>query len=104
MGRFKKKNLLQTVAALIRANDSIGKAASADEQEATAVLTECQKAAIQMGNLLEAMGERYVPLVRLLEDYCENVYQMSMSFSDEIPLASREKEIRKLYKIGRAHV
>lgn len=101
MGRFKKKNLLQIAAALISANDSMGKAASADVQEAAAVLTECQKAAIQMGNLLEAMGEGYVPLVKLLEDYCENVYQMSICFSDEIPLASREKEIRKLYKRNR---
>lgn len=101
MGRFRKKDLLQNITALIKANDSISKAASADVQGATAVLTECQKAAIRMGNLLETMGDKFIPLVKLLEDYCENVYQMSVSFSDEIPLASREREIRKLYKRNR---
>ncbi len=104
LDRFRKRGLLQTVAALIRANDSMGRAAAADPQEATEVLAKCQKAAIQMGTVLESMGEEHIQLVRLLEDYCENIYQMSVSFSDEVSLALREKDIRKLSKKNRRHL
>ena len=104
LDRFRKRGLLQTVAALIRANDYMGRAAAADPQEATEVLAKCQKAAIQMGTVLESMGEEHIQLVRLLEDYCENIYQMSVSFSDEVSLALREKDIRKLSKKNRRHL
>lgn len=98
MERYRKKDLLQIVAALIQANDTVNKAVSSSGQELSAVLAKCQEAAIGMGNHIEALGDRYAPIVKILEDYCENIYQLSRIVSDEILPAVKEKEGRKLHK------
>lgn len=84
MKRHEKTEMLQTVAMLLKANDSImrfrTKNACGSIMDA---FSQCQESAIVLGNHLEALGEVSEPLVHKLEEYCENIYQMSVGFVDE---------------------
>lgn len=95
MERYKKKEILQAIDTLVKANDSIVKAASKNRTEAMEALEQCQESAIQIGTFLEKFDEKYVHAVSILEDYCENIYQMSISISDENKCRKLSKKIRK---------
>lgn len=45
------------------------------------ILQDCQNAAIQVGETLESDAENALPIVRLLEEYCENVYIIAQEMS-----------------------
>ena len=92
MERYRKKDLLQKVAALTEANEKIaGRKTEPELAGAIGELIQCQETAIQIGTYLEAAAGGYPFLVGLLEDYCETIYQMSISLED----ANRR---RKLFK------
>lgn len=95
MERYKKKDMLQTVDTLLRANDAVVKSAASNPQGASEALMQCQESAITLGNAIETYGEEYTPLVRILEDYCENLYQMNENLPDE---ALRRKMAKKIQK------
>ena len=96
MKRYKKKDLLQIVSALIKVNDSISRAASsAVLYEVAEEFANCQESAISLGNHLETFGSDYTYLVNILEDYCENVYQMSVNIQDGNLCRKLSKKIRK---------
>lgn len=80
--RCRKKGILSMAAAMAQANDSI-RMATRNPQSLTELLVQCQNDAMQIGASLEALDKGYASIVRLLEDYCENIYQISVSLSDE---------------------
>ena len=112
MERYKKKDMLQTVDMLMKANDAVTKSAVSNSQGAAEVLMQCQEAAIALGTYMEKMGEDYTHLVQILENYCENIYQINVNLSDKnfCQKVSKkiQKQLTKLYygikydKIGRA--
>lgn len=93
--RYKKKELLESVSTLMKANDTIVKSIQADPGGVAEVLAACQESAILIGNYIESLDEKYAYLVRLLEDYCENIFQMSEAVPDEIQCRKIAKKIRK---------
>lgn len=93
--RYKKKELLENVSTLIRANDTIVKAIKASPDSVEGALASCQEAAILMGIYIESLDEKYAYLVRLLEDYCENIFRMSEAAPDEIQCRKTAKKIQK---------
>lgn len=74
---------MAAAAVLGTANDALLGGKHKDLQGLTEMLVQCQDVAIQIGNSLEEMGEQYAPVVHLLEDYCENIYRMSISLTEE---------------------
>ncbi len=95
MERYKKKDMLQAVDMLMKANDAVTKSAVSNSQGAAEVLIQCQEAAIALGTYIEKMGEDYTHLVQILEDYCENIYQINVNLSDENLCRKVSKKIQK---------
>ena len=95
MERCKKKDILSLLNAMMEANSSVIKALPAAPGELTDVFAQCQDAALQIGAHLEAFGEQYRPMVTILEDYCEEVYQMSIATLDGNACRKLSKKIRK---------
>ncbi len=95
MERYRKKDMLQTVDTLLKANDAVMKTALSNPQGASEALVQCQESAIVLGTYIDTLGETYAHLVHLLEDYCENIYQMSESLSDENVCRKTAKKIKK---------
>lgn len=95
MERYKKKDMLQTVDMLIRANDAVTRTAASNQQGAREALVQCQESAIVLGTYIDTLGEEYAPLVGMLEDYCENIYQMSENLTDENLCRKLSKKIQK---------
>ena len=97
MKRYRKKDLLETVSAWIQVNDSITRSASSTAPfEAAEELEKCQQEAIDLGSYLEAIRDLdCTPMVGILEDYCENIYQMSVNIQDENLCRKLSKKIRK---------
>ncbi len=93
--RYRKKDILNLAATLMKANDSVFRAGGQDSQKLTEMLIQCQEAALQIGTSLESFGEKYAPIVELLENYCENLYQMSIHLSDETQCRKLSKKVRK---------
>ncbi len=96
MKQCKKKDILSLVKTMIEANDSVIKVLPAPPEKVTDVFVQCQDAALQIGTYLEIFGETYRSLVLMLEDYCEKIYQMSISTWDEYRCRKQAKKIRKL--------
>lgn len=96
MKRYKKKDLLQIVSTLVQVNDSITRTASTVLFEVEEEFAKCQEAAIDLGNYLETRSDMdYTPMVSILEDYCENIYQMGVNIQDENLCRKLAKKIRK---------
>ena len=87
--------MLQTVDTLLNANDAIARAARTNARGAEEALGQCQESAIVLGTYIDTLGEKYANLVHILEDYCENIYQMSESLSDENVCRKISKKIQK---------
>lgn len=95
MRRYKKKELLETVEMLVEANEVIGRLCKSNTERALEILGQCQESAILLGNLIESKGNGYAELIGILEDYCENIYQMSIAVSDEEQIRKLSKKIQK---------
>ena len=95
MERCRKKDILSLIHTMMEANESVVKALPADPQKLNDVFIQCQDAAIQIGTQLESFGDKYAPIVNILEDYCEKVYQMSIVTSDGNACRKLSKKIRK---------
>lgn len=91
---YKKKELLETVSMLMRANDTIVKSVKANPEDVSKALVSCQESAIIMGNDIESRDDKYAGLVRLLEDYCENIFQISETIPDEVRCRKIAKKIQ----------
>ena len=95
MERYKKKDMLQAVDTLLKANDTIVKTAVSNPQGAAEALVQCQESAIVLGTYIDTLDEKFAPLVHTLEEYCENIYQMSEGLSDENLCRKISKKIQK---------
>lgn len=97
MKRYRKKDLLQIVSTLVQVNESVtGTVSLPDRIEAEEEFAKCQQAAIDLGSFLESQSDMdYTSMVRILEDYCENIYQVSVSLQDENLCRKLSKKIRK---------
>ena len=95
MERYRKKDMLQTVYMLLKANDAVARTAASNPQGAAEVLMQCQEAAIVLGTHLEEMDGQYASLVQILEDYCENIYQINENLPDENLCRKVSKKIQK---------
>lgn len=95
MDRYKKKDMLQTVDTLLKANDAIVRTAMSNPQGAAGALVQCQETAITLGTYIDTLDEKFEPLVHTLEDYCENIYQMSENLPDENLCRKYAKKIQK---------
>lgn len=96
MKRYKKKDLLQIVSVLVQVNDSIARAAETTVLFEVEEFAKCQEAAINLGSYLETRDDMdYTPMIRILEDYCENIYQMGINIQDENQCRKLAKKIRK---------
>lgn len=95
MEKYRKKDMLQTVDTLLNANDAIVRTVRANPQGVAEALVQCQESAITLGNCLETFGETYARLVQILEEYCENIYQMSENLSDGNVCRKLSKKIQK---------
>ncbi len=95
MERFKKKDILSLINTMREANESVAKALPAAPEKTTDVFAQCQDAAFRIGTYLETFGEQYRSMVAILEDYCENLYQMSLVTLDKTASRKLWKKIRK---------
>ncbi len=95
MERYRKRDMLQTVDTLLRANDAIVKTAGSNPKGVAEALVQCQESAIALGTYIDTLDEKFAPLVHTLEDYCENIYQMSGRLSDENACRKVSKKIQK---------
>ena len=94
MSGLKKKDMLETIQLLEEANAELNKNVS--HPDVSEILTQCQESALLIGNHLEtgyseSMQGTIESLVSILEDYCENIYQISTELSNE-------KFVRKVLK------
>ena len=96
MERYKKKEILDAIGTLEKANDSIIRTNNrATQTDVIDALSQCQETAIFLGNYFETLGEEIIFFVRILEDYCENLYQMSLVLSDGNQCRKLSKRIQK---------
>lgn len=87
--------MLQMADTLLYANDAIAKTVRSNPQGAAEALAQCQESAIALGTYIDTLGEKHANLVHILEEYCENIYQMSESLSDENVCRKISKKIQK---------
>lgn len=95
MEKLKKKDILSLVNTMIKANESVAKALPAASEKVADVFAQCQYVALQIGTQLENFGEQYRSIVTILEDYCENIYQLSLVTLDGNACRKLWKKIRK---------
>lgn len=96
MERYKKKEILDAIGTLEKANDSIIRTNNrATQTDVIDALSQCQETAIFLGNYFETLGEEIISFVKILEDYCENLYQMSIVLSDSNQCRKLSKRIQK---------
>lgn len=83
MRKFLKNNILEIFQTMYEAHSSIKKLIdSRDFDSVNIILEDCQNAAVQIGTSIESSeGEGFVT-VKLLEEYCEAVFEVSQSLSD----------------------
>lgn len=95
MKRYRKRELLEMITSLEEANSYIEKTINRESSLLIELLALCQKMAISMGDHLEAQGEKGCALMKILEDYCENLFQMSCVLADPMRCKRLGKRIKK---------
>ncbi|MDD3415223.1 MAG: hypothetical protein PHY47_14630 [Lachnospiraceae bacterium] len=79
---YKKKELLQLVDVLDKANQLFWEKDNDQILSMDEVLIEDQNAAIEIGNYLETLPLNMQSTVHILEAYCENIYNQSINLHD----------------------
>ena len=93
MGKYKKKELLKTVALMEEANLTISNMEPNYSSAIIDTLIQCQEAALQLGNYLETLNRREDFMISLLEEYCESLYLMSQSLNNRAQYTKYSKVI-----------
>lgn len=78
---------------LKKANKAMKNINPGQQKEVIDMLGQCQDAALEMGNYLETKGEAGERLVEILEEYCESLYQQSVSLNSAKQCRSLSKKI-----------
>lgn len=95
MRKAQKAQLLEILQTLREAHKTIKKYIGKCEIKAACMLLgECQRSAIEIGEVIEASEGEECPAVRALEDYCEELYQISEGIPKEV---SAQKAAKRLY-------
>ena len=65
---------------------------------ALCILEDCQQGAIKLGNMIEASEGEGVPVISLLEDYCELIYQIyeQLKSKESVNVNKNYKNLRRL--------
>lgn len=97
MRGFEKKEMLEMIDFLDNANSMIVKnQGMLLSSELTGLLTDCQQKAIEVGERIEASEGTGTRAVSLLEEYCEQLYQISISLEDRLQVMSLLNNIHQL--------
>jgi len=100
---YKKKEMLQKIYDLEKTNQGMKNASYIRSGSIENVLKDCQQKAIDIGTYLEMQGEYTCSIVRLLEDYCENIYLLSRNLNKRDICRKISKKIqRQLFQIADA--
>lgn len=78
----KKRDIFSILDSLVKINNSILKNLELNIPVTTQVLIDCQEAAIGTGNEIEKQGKKGEKIIRLLEEYCESIYQLNCMQAD----------------------
>lgn len=85
MRKFIKNQLLDIFKTLCEAHSSVRSYIEKKEfDNAVAVLGECQNTAVQIGDIIDNSEGDGSPVIHLLEEYCETVYQVSVDLNEGI--------------------
>lgn len=96
MEKFKKREMLETVASLSQVNDTIARNNGLNTETVISALTDCQETAIAIGSCIEEYyGDCGVAIVHMLETYCEDIYQMSLAVNDTNQCKRLAKKVQK---------
>lgn len=94
MRKFVKNELCNIIKQLANVNETLIKSSTSISQEqAQEILTDCQQSAVEIGNKIEECEGNGTESVRLLEEYCEKLYQLCMSWDTR---NVREKELKNI--------
>lgn len=91
----RKKKMLEIAVSLDKGNYIIADSVNRNACPQIELLAECQQLALDMGTVLETYGNNSEKLVRILEDYCECLYQISISQNNIEQCKKLAKKIRK---------
>ncbi len=83
------------ISALEKANGLMGGKGGSAMPDRADTLVQCQKAALVIGDYLETQGESIQRIVKVLENYCENIYQLSLAAGDDNRCSKIAKKIRQ---------
>lgn len=89
--KYKKRELLSMVDSMQKACNIIYKRNNIPKENLIDILTECQAVAIEVGNYIESAFEGKEFIVKLLEDYVETVYQISLCHDTPIEYSKNIK-------------
>jgi hypothetical protein len=89
-----KKELQNIIQMLMEANDTIQNYAGTEGNAISDLLVNCQQCAIQVGERIEFFEGEGTQTVKLLEEYCELIYQLSLTIEDT-------KKTRKIARLLR---
>lgn len=98
MRRYQKKIANEYIQLLEQAHSAVKKSMEArDEGTVLDLLGQCQEAAIQLGTMIEAEEGEGFATVKLLEDYCELVFQVYTLVTQKQPLnpSKVHKQLKK---------
>lgn len=85
MRKFIENQILEIFKTLYEAHNSIKSYIEKKESDnAAALLGECQNTAVQIGDIIDTSEGEGSPVIHLLEDYCETVYQVSVDLNEDI--------------------
>ncbi len=87
MRKMQKKQAEEFVALLAQVHGEIKKyIEKGNVPQAQALLSQCQEGALALGELLEKTEGEKFPAISLLEDYCEQLYQIYESLAREVEI------------------
>lgn len=94
--KYKRKDLLNMVSSMKKAFEVISAHNNISEEDFVNILTECQNAAIEIGNFVENSFQEGYSIVGELEQYCEAIYQISLLYNDMPKCKQLIKNTKKL--------
>lgn len=81
---------------LLRQNAVLLREGMFSQEQVQTLLTECQEAAVALGGKIEEAGTEGQGVVSLLEEYCEGLYQLCISWEDAAMRSAELAHIRTL--------
>lgn len=96
MRKYIKNELIEIVKQLDKANTAVQKQLGAVSGDVLLdVLTECQESAVMVGSRIDEDAGEGTGTVSLLEEYCEDLYQLSMSLENPQEAKKHTKRIKE---------